>query len=172
MDTIPSNNVFFLSHVVEREEPSAFAPKPMCLNFNTDHFPNLPLPGNHLGRGRLAKFSELLFLLNSTRLLSLARFSSFCLEGLELQRTASAAGHLDGRIHSVFFQPSICATSQDAKAWRIPLTTLGAGKWGDYGLLLWKNLGAVTGAVPWGIIHFLLVWDRNQNAPLQKDSLS
>lgn len=98
--------------------------------------------------------------------------SSFCMDGLEPQGTALTAGHFDRRIRSVFFQPSICATSQDAKVWRIPLTTLGAREWSDYGLLLWKKLGSCCWAAPWGVILALLFWDGNQNVPLQTDSVS
>lgn len=153
---------------MKRGEQSGFAAKPTHLNFNTcQTYDRL---GIIWEEGGLPDISELLFPLSSTRLLSLAWF--FFLYGLEPQGTALTAGHFDRRIRSVFFQPSICATSQDAKVWRIPLTTLGAREWSDYGLLLWKKLGSCCWAAPWGVILALLFWDGNQNVPLQTDSVS
>lgn len=122
MDTISPTLCFLLSHVVEGEEPSAFAANPMCLNFNTDHFPNLPSPGNHLGRGRLAKFSELLF-----------RLSSLLPDSLFVWRLGTPRNSIGS--WSFRWKDSLCILPAfylcylpDARAWRIPLTTLGAGK--------------------------------------------
>ena len=126
----------------------------------TQHWPlpNLPLSGNHFRIGRLAKFhwtfvsGEEYWALVYCSIL----FFFFCSEGVGPQGTASAAGHFDRSIHSLFLQPSICAVSQHAKSLRMPLTALGAGKKGDYGLLLWKKFGSCC----WGcflVCHSFLV---------------
>lgn len=123
-NTIALTLYFSLSHV-GREAESGFATRPTCLDFNTDHFPNLPSSGNHLGTGRLAKFH-----------------GTFVSAGVVLDSCFFLFGGLRDPRNSISscssFQPSICITSLDAKCGRISLTTLGAGKWGDYGLLLWK----------------------------------
>lgn len=77
---------------------------------------------------------------------------NFCFRWVELDSCFFLFGGLRTPRNSISswssLQPSICITSLDAKGGRISLTTLGAGKWGDYGLLLWKRWELSLGQFP------------------------